>query len=119
MGTVRTSCEQQVSLSSTRYVVAGMLTAGDSAAETSTPDSDEDDDTSPPVEKLHKRRHGVVGRRCSTANAGRGDGEEALSGRRGIDTCKRALTPGSSVGSTMGELYSVPEYTEERRSPSF
>ena len=105
--------------SSTRFVIAGLLTAGDSAAETGTPDSDDDDDSFPTVEKLHKRGLGVVGQRCSTANASRGDGEEALSGQRDNDICYSASTPGSSVGNTWGELYSVPENTVERPSSSF
>jgi hypothetical protein len=60
-----------------------MLTAGDCAAETATPSSDEDDDSFPPIEEvlcraLQNRYLGVEGEHCDTANAGRGDGEEAL-----------------------------------------
>jgi hypothetical protein len=84
-----------------------VLTVGDSAAETGTPNSDDDDESFQPIEEilsrgLQKRGFGVVGERCSTANADRGDGEEALSGQRGNDIC-------NSVGNTRGELYPVPQ----------
>jgi hypothetical protein len=93
----RTSREQQVSLSSTQFVVAAMLIAGDSIAETTTPNSDEGHDSFPPIEEilyraLQKRDLGVVGEHCSTANAGRGEGEEAFSGQRDNAICNSAST---------------------------
>jgi hypothetical protein len=98
-----------------------MLTAGDSAAETATPNSDEGDDRFPLIEEvlyqaLQKRDLGVVGEHCSTVNAGRGEGEKAFSGQRDNAICNSASTPGDSVGNTQGELYPVPQYTEERPS---
>jgi hypothetical protein len=100
-----------------------MLTAGDSAAETAAPNSDENDDSFPPIEEilyraLQRRGLGVVGEDHSTANAGRGEGEEAFSAQRDNAICNGALTPGNSVGNTQGELYTVPQYTEERPSSS-
>jgi hypothetical protein len=116
MGTDITSREQKVGLSSNRFVVVTMLTAGNSAAETATPSCDEADDSFPLIEEIlyqALRKRGLsVGEHCSTANAGRGAGEEALSEQRDNTIYNSVSTPGNSLGNTQGELYPAPQNTK-------
>lgn len=45
------------------------------------------------------------------ANAGRGEGEVALSSQRDTTICNRTPTPDNNVGYIRGELYPLPQNT--------
>ena len=89
-----------------------MLIAGDPAAETATTSSNEDDDTLPLIEDILYRAL-QQRERCSMANAGPGEGAEAISGKGAKTICNRTPTPDNNMdnnmGNTQGELYTMPQ----------